>query len=61
MSQLLQKQIITVPYTNAVLRNIKTLNDGIVTLRADGLNLPDFAKLSILKDLVLELGKQVSA
>lgn len=61
MSQLLQKQIITIPYTNAVLRNIKTLNDGIVALRVDGVNLPEFAKLSVFKDLVLELGKQVSA
>lgn len=61
MSQLLQKQIITIPYTNAVLRNIKTLNDGVVALRVDGVNLPEFAKLSVFKDLVLELGKQVSA
>ena len=60
MSQLLQKQIITIPYTNAVLRNIKTLNDYVL-LRSDGVNLPEFAKLSVFKDLVLELGKQVSA
>lgn len=60
MAQLLQKQINTIPYTNAVLRNIKDLNDYVM-LRSDGYNLPDFAKLSVFKDLVLELAKQVSA
>ena len=60
MAQLLQKNIITIPYTNAVLRNQNKLNEYVI-LRSDGINFPEFATLSVFKDLILELGKQVSA
>lgn len=60
MAQLLQKQINTTIYTNAILRNIKSFGQ-VVGLRIDGVNYPDFSRLSVFKDLVLELGKQVSA
>lgn len=60
MAQLLNKGINTVNFTNSILRNEKKLDDYII-LRNEGVNTPFFSMLSIFKDLILDIGRQVSA
>lgn len=60
MIQLLNKSINTVFLTNTVLRNIKE-DDKFIILRNDKINTESFSKLSIFKDLVLDLTRQVNA
>lgn len=58
MAQLLNKQMVTTKYTNALLRNF---TDNIVFLRVDEKNTDNFKILSCFKDLVLDLCRFVDA
>lgn len=58
--QLLSKGINTTNLVNSVLRNQKDLGECVI-LRNDNFSTPEFSKLSVFKDAVLDLGRQVSA
>lgn len=64
MIQLLQKNINTIQLTNTVLRNTKNENHNeiiYVPLRTDNINVPNFIKLDVFKNLSLDLARQVNA
>lgn len=62
MSQLINRGINTIPFTNAVLRNLADLGDtNYILLRSSNYNMPEFAKLNIFKPLVLDLARQFDA
>ena len=63
MIQLLQRQINTIPYTNAILRNFVKDETQLlyISLRDKMVNKEEFKKLDILKNLSLDLARQVNS